>query len=97
MSDDAKRQIQLMLDAATLGPKAVRCILEMTGEQRVKFMIDVYQRLLADELRKLRQWLADKGLHADKESAAFVNISDCRLADLDGRGQRTRRTRPRRR
>jgi hypothetical protein len=84
MSDDAERQIQLMLATAMAGPEAVRRFREMTVEQQVEFMTDLYDRMPVDELRKLRQFLVEHCF--DEASAAFVDIIDCRLADLDGRG-----------
>ena len=84
MSDDAERQIQLMLATAMAGPEAVRRFREMTVEQQVEFMTDLYDRMPVDELRKLRQFLVEHCF--DEASAAFVDIIDGRLADLDGRG-----------
>ena len=86
MSDDAGRQIQLTLATAMAGPEAVRLFRELTVEEQVEFMTDLYDRMPVDELRKLRQ-LQHLVEHCfDEASAAFVDIIDCRLADLDGRG-----------
>ena len=84
MSDDAERQIQLMLATAMAGPEAVRQFRELTVEEQVAFMTDLYDRLTVDGLRKLRQHLVEHCF--DEAFAAFVDIIDCRLAALDGRG-----------
>ena len=54
MSDDAERQIQLMLATAMAGPEAVRLFRELTVEGQLAFMTDLYDRLTVDGLRKVR-------------------------------------------